>query len=251
VGGFDRIRAGLTGNGAGSGGHLGHSDGRREADGGSLMATTAETNAPRSGRDFAEAFLPENDVLRVARGLAADASLTPISPSTGATLCMLAAATSARAAIEIGTGTGVGALWLLRGMRTDGVLTTIDIDAEHQRMARRIFAEAGHAASRTRLITGQALDVLPRLADGAYDLLFLDGDRADYAACVAEAPRLLRAGGILALNGALAGGRVADPAIRDPETVALRDLVRSFRDNDDWRPALLPIGDGLLCAVRV
>ncbi len=215
------------------------------------MATTAETNAPRSGRDFVDAFLPEDDVLRVARGLAADAGLTPIAPSTGATLCMLAAATSARAAIEIGTGTGVGALWLLRGMRTDGVLTTIDIDAEHQRVARRIFAEAGHAASRTRLITGQALDVLPRLADGAYDLLFLDGDRADYAACVAEAPRLLRTGGILAVNGALAGGRAADPAVRDPETVALRDLVRSFRDNDRWRPALLPIGDGLLCAVRV
>jgi predicted O-methyltransferase YrrM len=215
------------------------------------MATTADTNAPRTGRDFAESFLPEDDVIRVARGLAADAGLTPISPNTGATLCMLAAATSARAAIEIGTGTGVGALWLLRGMRPDGVLTTIDIDAEHQRVARRIFVEAGYAAGRTRVITGQALDVLPRLADGAYDLLVLDGDRADHAACVAEAPRLLRPGGVLALNGALAGSRTADPAMRDPATVALRDLVRSFRDNDRWRPALLPVGDGLLCAVRV
>jgi predicted O-methyltransferase YrrM len=215
------------------------------------MATTADTNAPRSGRDFGEAFLPEDDVVMVARRLAADVGLTPISPSTGATLSMLAAATSARAAIEIGTGTGVGALWLLRGMRTDGVLTTIDIDAEHQRVARRIFAEAGYAASRTRVITGQALDVLPRLADGAYDLLVLDGDRSDYAACVGEAPRLLRPGGVLALNGVLAGGRIADTAMRDPQTVALRDLVRSFRDNDYWRPALLPVGDGLLCAVRV
>jgi predicted O-methyltransferase YrrM len=215
------------------------------------MATTADTNAPRTGRDYAETFLPEDDVIRVARGLAADAGLTPISPNTGATLCMLAAATSARAAIEIGTGTGVGALWLLRGMRPDGVLTTIDIDAEHQRVARRIFVEAGYAAGRTRVITGQALDVLPRLADGAYDLLVLDGDRADHAACVAEAPRLLRPGGVLALNGALAGSRTADPAMRDPATVALRDLVRSFRDNDRWRPALLPVGDGLLCAVRV
>jgi predicted O-methyltransferase YrrM len=130
-------------------------------------------------------------------------------------------------------------------------LTTIDIDAEHQRIARRIFIEAGYAASRTRVITGQALDVLPRLADGAYDLLVLDGDRADHAACVAEAPRLLRPGGVLALNGALAGSRTGDGAMRDPETVALRDLVRSFRDSDSWRPALLPVGDGLLCAVRV
>jgi predicted O-methyltransferase YrrM len=215
------------------------------------MATTTETNGSRAGRDFAETFLPEDDVLSLARELAAQAGLTPISASTGAALCLLASATSTRGAIEIGTGTGVGALWLLRGMRADGVLTTIDIDGGHQRMARRIFAEAGHAASRTRVITGHALDVLPRLADGAYDLLFLDGDRSDYAACVAEAPRLLRVGGVLALNGALAGGRIGDPAIRDPETVALRDLVRSFRDATNWRPALLPVGDGLLCAVHV
>ena len=91
VGGFDRIDP------AGAATYRIHRTsrarhgGRRRAEGGSLMATTAETNAPRSGRDFAEAFLPEDDVLRVARGLAADAGLTPISPSTGATLCMLAA----------------------------------------------------------------------------------------------------------------------------------------------------------------
>ncbi|HEY1488324.1 MAG TPA: O-methyltransferase [Micromonosporaceae bacterium] len=194
--------------------------------------------------------MAEHDIAKVARAMATEIGLTPISAGTGAALRLLAAAGGARAVIEVGTGTGVSALWLLAGMRPDGVLTTIDPEPEHQRMARRILLEAGHPASRTRLIGGRALDVLPRFADHAYDLLFLDGDRSDYAACVEAAPRLLRSGGVVVINGALAGGRVADPTARDPQTVALREVVRSLRGSEDWCPALLPLGDGLLCAVR-
>jgi predicted O-methyltransferase YrrM len=165
-------------------------------------------------------------------------------------LRLLAAAGAAKAVVEIGTGTGVSGLWLLAGMRADGILTTIDVESEHQRMARMIFAEAGYQASRTRIIAGRALDVLPRLADGVYDLVFVDGDPDEYAACVAAAARLLRTGGVLAVNAALAGGRVADPAARDPQTVPLRELLRSVREAEEWLPALLPVGDGLLAAVR-
>jgi len=217
------------------------------------MVNSAEmvSGRPAQARDFAEAYVAEDDVCLVARGLSAEVGLAPVSPGTGAALRMLAAAGSAKAVIEVGTGTGVSALWLLSGMRPDGVLTTIDIEPEFQRMAKRILLEAGHAASRTRLINGQGLDVLPRLADRAYDMVFVDGDRADYAACVEAAARLLRPGGVLAVNGALAGGRVADTSMRDPETVALRDVVRTLRDDADWCPAMLPVGDGLLCAVRV
>jgi predicted O-methyltransferase YrrM len=176
--------------------------------------------------------------------------LVPVPSGAGAALRLLAAAGAAKAVVEIGTGTGVSGLWLLQGMRGDGILTTIDVESEHQRMARRIFAEAGYQPSRTRIITGRALDVLPRLADGVYDLLFVDGDPEEYPACVAAAARLLRPGGVLAVNGALAGGRVADPAARDPQTVMLRELVKSLREAKEWVSALLPVGDGLLAAVR-
>jgi predicted O-methyltransferase YrrM len=216
------------------------------------MVNSTDVIGQRSAhaRDFAEAYAAEDDVCKVARAMSAEIGLTAISAGTGAALRLLAAAGSARAVIEVGTGGGVSALWLLAGMRADGVLTTIDIEPEHQRMARRILLEAGHPAARTRLILGRALDVLPRLADHAYDLLFLDGDRADYAACAEAAPRLLRSGGVLAINGVLAGGRVADVTARDSQTVALREVVRSLRESEDWCPALLPLGDGLLCAVR-
>src|SRR5438309_28187 len=82
--------------------------------------------------------------------------------------------------------------------------------------ARPLFLEAGYPTSRTRIITGRALDVLPRLSDGAYDLVFLDGDREEYAAIVGAALRLLRTGGVLAVSGALAAGRIGDPTARDP-----------------------------------
>ncbi len=152
--------------------------------------------------------------------------------------------------VEVGTGTGVSGLWLLRGMRPDGVLTTVDTEAEHQRLARQTFADAGIASQRARLITGAALDVLPRLTDGHYDLVFADGDKREYADYLAEALRLLKPGGLVAFDNALWHDRVADPAQRDPQTVAIRELNRQVRESEELVPLLLPMGDGLLVARR-
>jgi predicted O-methyltransferase YrrM len=216
------------------------------------IATVAEPNDTTIGPafQFAEAYVAEDAVLRAARGLADEIGVPAISPGVGAAIRLLAAARGARAVVEIGTGTGVSGLWLLQGMRPDGVLTTIDSEAEHQRIARRLFAAAGFPPGRTRVITGRALDVLPRLADGAYDLVFVDGDPAEYAAHVDAARRVLRPGGVVAVHGALAAGRIADLAARDPDTLAMRELVKAIRESDDWVPALLPAGGGLLAAVR-
>jgi predicted O-methyltransferase YrrM len=216
------------------------------------MATLARDAASRGAlaREFAESYVPEDPILATARSLAEEVGLTPIGPGAGAALRLLVAAGNAKTVVEVGTGTGVSGLWLLRGLRPDGVFTTIDVEAEHQRVARRLFAEAGHAPGRTRIITGLARQVLPRLADSGYDLVFVDTDADEQAACVAEALRLLRGGGVLVVNGMLAGGRVGDPAARDPETVTIREVVKSVRDADEWIPALLPAGAGLLCAVK-
>ncbi|MGA3526179.1 O-methyltransferase [Melissospora conviva] len=194
--------------------------------------------------------MPEDLVLRTARNLSHEVGLTAVSPGTGAMLRLLAAAGSARAVVEIGTGIGVSGLWLLRGMRPEGVLTTIDVESEHQRIARRIFTEAGIPSGRTRIITGRALDVLPRLADGAYDLVFVDADATEFAVCVEAALRLLRQGGVLAVHGALADGRVVDPSARDVRTLTIRETLKALRESDDWVPALLPLGAGLLTAVK-
>lgn len=173
-----------------------------------------------------------------------------MSPGAGAGLRLLAAATGARTVVEIGTGTGVSAIWLLRGMRDDGVLTSVDVEPEQQRLARTSLSEAGFSPNRARLILGRAGEVLPRLTDGAYDMVFCDGDKREYPEYLEEAVRLLRPGGVVAFDNALWHDRVADPAQRDPETVAIREVGRTLAEDERFVPALLPVGDGLLTAVR-
>jgi predicted O-methyltransferase YrrM len=200
---------------------------------------------------YAEEFVGEDEVLAAGRSRAAEVGVAPIGPGGGAALRFLAAVTEARAVVEIGTGTGVSGVWLLRGMRPDGVLTTVDTEAEHQRLAKKTFTEAGVPSQRARLINGAALEVLPRLTDGHYDLVFCDGDKREYADYLSEALRLLKPGGLVAFDNALWHDRVADPAQRDPETVAIRELGRTVLESDDLLPLLLPVGDGLLVARKL
>jgi predicted O-methyltransferase YrrM len=199
---------------------------------------------------YAEDYTGEDEVVTGARTSAADSGIAPIGPGAAAALSLLAAGVGAKAVVEIGTGTGVSGLALLRGMRTDGTLTTVDIDAENQRLARKTFLDAGVPSNRFRLIAGAGLDVVTRLTDGHYDLVFCDADRRENTAYLHEALRLLRPGGVVAFAGVLTGGRVADPAVRDPDTTALRDLIRAVRDNDDLVSALLPTSEGLLVASK-
>ena len=161
---------------------------------------------------------------------------------------MLAASVNASAVVEIGASTGVSGAALLAGMTDEGVLTSIDVEAENQRVARDTFTALGYDHVRTRLITGRALEVLPRLQDSAYDIVFVNGDRTEYPAIVAQARRLLRAGGLIILNSALGAGGLADAGQREAGQQALREAANTLRDEDHWLPALLTVGSGLLIA---
>lgn len=172
----------------------------------------------------------------------------PIGSASGAALQFLASLLGAKQVAEFGTGAGVSGLWLLRGLTSEGVLTSIDREADHQRLARETFTEAGIAPQRFRLITGSALDVAPRLNSGGYDLVFIDGDKTEYSEYLVEAKRLVRPGGVIAFDNALWHDRVADPSQRDPDTSAIRELLRNVADDDELLPLLLPTGDGLLVA---
>jgi predicted O-methyltransferase YrrM len=200
---------------------------------------------------FVEEFLPEDEPLLTARRNAAQVGgASPVGPAVGATLRFITAAIGAKAVVEIGTGCGTSGIWLLRGMRRDGVLTSVDVEPEHQRLARRVFTDAGFASNRFRLILGKASDVLPRLTDGGYDLVFCDADKQEYPGYLTAALRLLRPGGVVAFDNALWGGRVADPGLTDPETTAIREVTEQVRQDERLEPLLLPVGDGLLVAVK-
>ncbi|GAB96012.1 putative O-methyltransferase YrrM [Kineosphaera limosa] len=199
---------------------------------------------------YTEEFLTEPPAVEAARRRGEELGCTPLGVGVGAALRLLAGALRARTVCEIGTGAGVSGLWLLDGMAPEGVLTTIDIEPAHQRAARTAFREAGMAPQRTRVIMGNALSVLPRLADRAYDMVFVDGRKEEYPAYVEQASRLLRSGGVLALDNMLWHDKVADPVARDATTTTLRDLGKALRDHDAFQATLLPVGDGLLAAVK-
>jgi predicted O-methyltransferase YrrM len=206
---------------------------------------------------YIDEYLPEDESLLAARRNAAEVGgAEPVGQVTGAALRFLAAAIGARSVVEIGTGCGTSGLWLLRGMRAEAVLTSVDVEPEHQRLARAAFLDAGFGAGRYRLIGGRALEVLPRLADGAYDMVFCDADTQEYPEYLAAALRLLRPGGIVAFDSALRGDRVVDsllgdPVPRDPESTAVSELREQVRADERLVPLLLPIGDGLLLAVKL
>ncbi|HXO23712.1 MAG TPA: class I SAM-dependent methyltransferase, partial [Streptosporangiaceae bacterium] len=119
----------------------------------------------------------------------------------------------------------------------------VDIEPEYQRMARKAFTQAGFAQNQCRLILGRALDVLPRLSDGTYDMVFCDADPADYPDYLIAALRLLRPGGVVAFNNALLTGTLQD----DPDVT---DLAQQVRGDDRLVPVLVPLGNGLLAAVK-
>ncbi|MDQ1690475.1 MAG: hypothetical protein QOD87_583 [Pseudonocardiales bacterium] len=203
-----------------------------------------------SSLSYAENFIAEDEVTTAARARGDELGCVPIGPAGGAVLRMLANLVSAKAVVELGTGAGVSGLWLLGGMRPDGVLTTVDTEGEHQRAAKQAFTDAGIAGTRYRLINGTAAEVLPRLTDGAYDMVYVDADKTGYGEYFEQAVRLLRSGGVVAFDNALWHDRVADPGRRDDDTVALRELGKAVRDDERLVPALLPVGDGLLVAAK-
>jgi predicted O-methyltransferase YrrM len=203
------------------------------------------------GAAYADRFATESPEMVAARERAFHLhGAPPVASAVGATLAVLAAAVSARSVVSIGSGGGLAGLWLLRGMRPDGVLTALDGDPEQLRAARKAFAEAGVAPSRARLIFGTPAEVLPRLSPGAYDMVVCAGQPREYAEHLPGLLDLVRVGGSLACHGLLEGGRIADRTARDPQSVAWREIARTVREDETLLSAVLPIGSGLLVATK-
>jgi predicted O-methyltransferase YrrM len=203
------------------------------------------------GAAYADRFAAEPPEMVAARERAFQLPGTPpVEPAVGATLAVLASTVDARAVVSIGSGGGLAGLWLLRGMRPDGILTALDGDPDQLRAARKAFAEAGIAPGRTRMIFGTPAEVLPRLSSGAYDMVVCAGPPMEYAEHLPGLLDLVRVGGTLACHGLLEGGRVTDRGVRDPQTVAWRQISSAIRDDETLLSAVLPIGNGLLVATK-
>jgi predicted O-methyltransferase YrrM len=200
------------------------------------------TQAP-SGSDWlhSQAFIPADTHLSNAREKSNELGLNPIGQGVGALLKFLASTIDASNVVEIGTGTGVSGLWLFRGMNSAGVLTSIDSDQERQRAAKEIFLEAGIATNKIRLIAGRAIEVVDKLTDNAYDLMFINGDKLEYETLFEQSLRLLRPGGLLVFHNILGDSNDAD-------NEAVRTVSEKIKDDSRLVSVMIPSGSGMIAA---
>ncbi|TFC51243.1 O-methyltransferase [Cryobacterium sp. TMT1-21] len=199
---------------------------------------------------FSDDSVVESDAVARARQQSLELGIDSISPAVGAQSAVIAAATGARSILEVGTGAGVSGIWLLRGA-PGATLTSIDTEVDHQLHARASYLEAGIPANRVRLITGRAADVLPRMNENSYDIVFVDADPQSVIEYVEHALRLARPGGTVLVAHALWRGRVANPAQRDDVATGFRTLLTEIASSTAVISALSPVGDGLLQITKI
>jgi len=169
-----------------------------------------------------------------------------------AALCeILARATGARRAVEVGTFTGYSALALARGLGPDGRLLCCDVSEEWTAIGREHWEKAG-VSDRIDLRIGPALDTLASLPpDETFDLAFVDADKVNYGAYYEALLPRLRPGGLLMVDNTLWGGAVLDEKDTTEDTLAIRALNDHIAADPRVRVVLLPIGDGLTVAQRL
>lgn len=199
---------------------------------------------------YAEDYVPAPDQVRAARDTAVASGAPAPSNGVSTVLTFLARTLDAKAVVEIGTGTGATGLALFAGMNPAGVLTSIDSEVGWQLAAKQALRDHQIASQRFRLIGGRPLEVLNNLRDAAYDLVLVNADKLEYVEYVAQAERLLRRGGVLVVNDALWRGLVADPDDESDESVIIREALAAVSDSGVFTACLLPLGEGVLAAVK-
>jgi predicted O-methyltransferase YrrM len=199
---------------------------------------------------FAESFIHEDYFMQLARKNGEEVGAAEPTAAVGNFLKFLTQLTGAKSVVEIGTSSGVSGLWVLQGLPSDGVLTTIDAEREHSKIARIVFEEADIPSTRYRIITGNLIDVIGKLADNSYEVV-ITRDGMDLFEVVQESHRLLRSGGLLVIDHALSGGKVADSTQRDPESISRRDAIKVIKEDARWSSTVIPIGAGILLANKL
>jgi len=199
---------------------------------------------------FVEERVSEDVDIERARHASLEHGIDPITASAGQYIATIATALDATTIMEIGTGLGVGTIWLAHAC-PGAHITSIDSEMDHHVSVRELLNTAEIPASRVRLITEKALDVLPKMNESSYDLVVIDADYQNVQAYVDHGISLVKPRGSVIVAGVLGDDLVADPAKRDDKTSAYRWLLQALEDRNDVVHTLNLIGDGLVHIVRL
>ncbi|RDV38615.1 SAM-dependent methyltransferase [Bradymonadaceae bacterium TMQ3] len=177
-----------------------------------------------------------------------------IAPEQGQFLHMLLQVMGARRALEIGSFTGYSGLWLASALPEDGCLVACEVNEKWASQARHCWEDAG-LMKRIELHVEPARETLERLlqrdAQNTFDFIFIDADKEPLDHYYEAALKLVRPGGLVAVDNVLWGGKVADSSVHDPDTTAIRALNEKIHSDERIDLSVVPIGDGMaLCRKR-
>ena len=198
----------------------------------------------------------ESDLLRRLREETATRpnAIMQISADQGQFFALLMRVLNARKTIEVGVFTGYSSLAVALALPADGKLVACDISEEYTSVARRYWEEAG-VAGKIDLRIAPAVQTLHELMregqEGTFDFAFIDADKTGYREYFELCLRLLRPGGVIALDNMLQSGNVIDASANDADTVAIRELNRELAEDLRVLVSLLPIADGVTLAVKL
>lgn len=180
-------------------------------------------------------------------------SVMQISPEQGQFMSLLIKLMGAKRAIEIGTYTGYSSICVASAMPEDGKLICCDISPQWTSIAEKYWARAG-LENKIELFSQPAEQTLQKLLDDgaekSFDFMFIDADKQNYIMYYEMALRLLRKGGLIAVDNTLWSGAVADPENTEPGTRAIRRFNERLKQDDRVSHSLLTIGDGLTLILK-
>jgi caffeoyl-CoA O-methyltransferase len=197
--------------------------------------------------------LRDHDALRALRDETASMpeARMQISPEQGQLMQLLVELVGARRIVEVGTFTGYSSTAMALAMPDDGRIVCCDVSEKFTSIARRAWTDAG-VSGKIDLRIGPAVETMDALltggAAGTFDMAFIDADKSNYDAYYERSLNLLRVGGLILVDNVLWSGRVADPAVTDADTQAIRALNGKIQKDARVTQAMLPIGDGLTLA---
>lgn len=197
----------------------------------------------------------ESDLLRELRAETAGDkfSVMQISPEQGQFMALLVKMTGAKRVLEIGTFTGYSSICIANALPDDGELICCDDSDEWTSMARKYWQKAGLQDKITLHLQAAAV-TLQQLLDealaGTFDFIFVDADKQNYPLYYEQSLKLLRQGGLLAVDNTLWSGSVADPENTQPGTRAIRRFNEMVKNDNRVTKSLVPIGDGLTLIVK-
>jgi len=199
--------------------------------------------------------LRESDVMRRLREETAEhpKAVMQIAPEQGQFFQLLVQLIGARRTIEVGVFTGYSALAVAEVLPPNGEIVACDVNEEYTDVARRYWRDAG-VADKIDLRLAPAADTLDQLLDEgqsqSFDFAFIDADKETYETYYERSLRLLRPGGVLALDNVFRDGRVTEDEPNDESVRAIQRLNDKIHGDERVELSMLPLADGVTLAMK-